>query len=139
MPLIGRAEAQSPAAPQAVWDRLADGLRWAEWSTASEWMVVESTLETGRYVTVKRKRGRQTAYRIEDAEPPRHLALVLTFGPLAALRIAWTLEPAGAGTRIVQTIESDGPLRRWLSDPLAHKAAESLAGDPARLGAAANG
>lgn len=139
MPLIASVEAQSAAAPQAVWDRLTDGLRWADWSEASEWMVVESALVAGRYVTVKRKRSRQTAYQIDAAEPPKRLALVLTFGPIAMLRIAWTLEPAGSGTRIVQTVESDGPLRRWFSDKLARKAAETLSGDPARLAALASG
>ena len=139
MPLIASVEARSTAAPQAVWDRLTDGLRWADWSEASEWMVVESALDAGRYVTVKRKRSRQTAYQIDAAEPPKRLALVLTFGPVAMLRIAWRLEAAGSGTRIVQTVESDGPLRRWLSDKLARKTADMLSGDPARLAALANG
>ena len=139
MPLMASAEATSAAAPPAVWDRLTDGRRWADWSAASEWMVVESALETGRYVTVKRKRGRQTAYLIEAAAPGERLSLVLQFGPLARLRIAWTLAASGDGTLVVQTVESDGPLRRWLSDPLARKAAESLAGDPERLAALASG
>jgi hypothetical protein len=133
MDVIARSAAHATVEPQRVWDRLADGLRWAAWSEASEWMVVETTLEAGRFVTIKRKRGRQTAYLIETADAPARLALVLAFGPMARLRIAWTLTATGGGTEIVQTIESGGPLRRWLSDPLARKAAETLAGDPARL------
>ena len=133
MHVIGRAEAHAAVEPQRVWDRLADGLRWSLWSEASEWMVIENTLETGRFVTIKRKRGRQTAYLIDAAAAPKQLAFVLAFGPMAQLRIAWTLTADAAGTQIVQTIESGGPLRRWLSDPLARKAAASLAGDPARL------
>jgi hypothetical protein len=131
--LIGSSEARSAAAPEAVWARLIDGLRWSEWSPASDWMVVDETLETGAYVTIKRKRGRQTAYRIEQADPPRRLALLLTIGSVARLRIAWTLAPDAGGTSIRQTIESDGLLRRWLTDPLARKAARTLAEDPARL------
>lgn len=133
MELIARAEAHARVEPQRVWDRLADGLHWAAWSEASDWMVVENTLESGRFVTIKRKRGRQTAYLIETAEAPARLAFVLAFGPMARLRIAWTLVAAASGTDIVQTIESGGPLRRWLSDPLARKAATALAGDPERL------
>jgi hypothetical protein len=96
-------------------------------------MVVEGALEPGGYVTVKRKRGRQTAYRIEVADAPHRLVLLLTFGPAAHLRLAWTLERNESGTAIEQTIESGGPLRRWLTDPLARRAAAALGDDPARL------
>lgn len=130
---IATVEAVTAAAPQRVWDRLTDGRHWAAWSASAEWMAVEGELVAGAFVTVKRKRGRQTAYLIETADAPTRLALLLRFGPAAHVRIAWTLEPAGTGTRIVQTIESGGPLRRWLSDPLARKAAVALAGDPALL------
>jgi hypothetical protein len=133
MELIASVEAHAAVAPERVWARLSDGLRWGAWSEASEWMVVEDALKRGRIVTIKRKRGRQTAYRVEAADEPQRLALVLTFGPLASLRLAWELTPDGDGTRIVQTIESGGPLRRWFSDPLARKAAALLAGDPAAL------
>jgi hypothetical protein len=133
MELIGSSEGRSTAAPEVVWARLIDGLRWTQWSPASDWMVVDEVLEAGGYVTIKRKRGRQTAYRIEEAVVPRRLALLLTIGSAARLRIAWTLEPDGAGTLIRQTVESGGPLRRWLTDPLARKAASTLSDDPVRL------
>ena len=138
MELIGSAEARSASAPEAVWARLIDGMRWPEWSPASDWMVVDELLEAGQYVTIKRKRGRQTAYRIEQADPAERLALLLTIGSAARLRIAWTLTPDAGGTLILQTIESDGPLRRWLTDPLARKAARTLDADPARLAERAN-
>lgn len=133
MELIATAVARSAAGPQAIWERLIDGRRWREWSPATDWMVVEGALEPGRYVTIKRKRGRQTAFRIEAAEPPRRLALLLTFGAAASLRIAWTLEADGSGTLIRQTIETGGRLRRWLTDPLARRGAKRWAGDPERL------
>jgi hypothetical protein len=139
MELIATAVARSTAAPQLVWERLIDGLRWREWSPATDWMVVESTLEPGKLVTIKRKRGRQTAFRIEAAEAPLRLALLLTFGAAARLRIAWTLEPLDGGTLIRQTIESGGRLRRWLTDPLARRGAERWAEDPARLAELAAG
>jgi hypothetical protein len=133
MELIATAVARSAAAPEIVWERLIDGLRWREWSPATDWMVIEGALEAGTIVTIKRKRGRQTAYRVEAAEAPRHLALLLTFGAAARLRIAWTLEADAGGTVIRQTIESGGRLRRWLTDPLARRGAERWADDPARL------
>ena len=133
MELIGSAVAHAAAGPQRVWERLVDGRRWRDWSPATDWMVVEGPLEPGGIVTIKRKRGRQTAFRIEAADAPHRLALLLTFGPAACLRIAWTLEPEGSGTLIRQTIESGGRLRRWLTDPQARRGAVAWNGDPARL------
>jgi len=133
MELFALAEAFAAADPQRVWARLIDGMHWREWSPATDWMVVEGALEAGQYVTIKRKRGRQTAFRIETAEAPHRLALVLTFGRAARLRIAWTLEPRDGGTLIRQTIESGGRLRRWLTDPLARRGAARWSDDPARL------
>lgn len=137
--LFGSATARSAAPPDRVWERLADGLRWSQWSATAEWMVVESELVAGAIVTVKRRRGRQTAFRVEEAEAPRRLALRLTFGPVAWLRLAWTLEADGAGTTIVQTVESGGRLSRWLTDPQARRGAAAWAGDPARLAEIAAG
>ena len=135
MELIATAVARSAAAPARVWERLIDGRRWREWSPATDWMVVEEGLVAGGFVTVKRRRSRQTAWRIETADAHRRLALLLTFGPAASLRIAWTLEPDGSGTLITQTIETGGRLRRWLTDPQARRGAVSWCDDPARLAA----
>jgi hypothetical protein len=132
MELIDTAVAHAAAAPARVWERLLDGRRWHEWSPATDWLVFEEGEGAG-FVTIKRKRGRQTAYRIEAAEAPHRLALLLTFGRAAQLRIAWTLEAEGNGTKISQTIESGGRLRRWLTDPLARQGALAWNGDPARL------
>jgi uncharacterized protein YndB with AHSA1/START domain len=133
MDLIGSAQAHAAADPQRVWDCLVDGRRWHEWSPASDWMVLEGPLAAGEFVTVKRKRGRQTAFRIETAEAPHRFSLVLSFGPAAQMRIAWTLEPEGSGTLIRQTIETGGRLRRWLTDPQARRGAVLWNDDPARL------
>jgi len=133
MELIATAVARSAADPQRVWTVLTDGLRCRHWSPETEWMLIEGPLEPGTVVTVKRKRARQTAYRVEAAEAPKRLALALTFGPAAAMRITWTLEPDGAGTVIRQTIETAGALRRWLTNPPARRGAVAWNDDPARL------
>jgi uncharacterized protein YndB with AHSA1/START domain len=133
MELIATALGHTAASPHRVWERLVDGRHWRDWSPATDWMVVEGELVSGTSVTIKRKRGRQTAWRVEEAEAPRRLALLLTFGPAASLRIAWTLESDGAGTLIRQTIESGGRLKRWLTDPQARRGALAWKDDPARL------
>ena len=128
MELIATAVAHSVAAPERVWERLLDGRRWREWSPATDWMVVEGAVEPGTFVTIKRKRGRQTAFRIEVAEPARRLAVLLTFGRAAQMRIAWTLEAEAGGTLI-----------RWLTDPQARRGAVAWGDDPARLAELASG
>jgi uncharacterized protein YndB with AHSA1/START domain len=133
MELIATSVARSEADPQRVWAVLIDGLRCRHWSPATEWMLIEGPLAPGTVVTVKRKRARQTAYRIEAAEAPKRLALVLTFGPAASLHISWTLEPDGTGTQIRQTIETAGGLRRWLTNPQARRGAVAWNDDPVRL------
>jgi uncharacterized protein YndB with AHSA1/START domain len=135
MELIAEAVASTEASPERVWERLADGMHWRDWSPSTDWMVAEGPLEPGGVVTIKRKRGRQTAYRIEEADAPHRLALLLTFGPVASLRLAWTLEADGGGTRIRQTIEIGGRLRRWLTSPQARRGAAAWGDDPARLAA----
>jgi hypothetical protein len=135
MELIATAVARAAAAPERVWARLIDGRRWHDWSPATDWMVVEEGLVTGGFVTLKRTRGRQTAWRIETADAPHRFALLLTFGPAASLRIAWTLEPDGSGTLITQSIETGGRLRRWLTAGLARRGALAWSDDPGRLAA----
>jgi hypothetical protein len=73
-------------------------------------MVLEGPPRPGTLLTLKPKRVRQTAFRIEAVEPQRLLALVVTFGPAAALRLRWELEPQATGTAIVQTVAISGPL-----------------------------
>ena len=133
MELIATAVARSAADLQRVWALLADGLRCRHWSPATEWMLVEGPLEAGSVMTIKRQRARQTAFRVETAEPPHRLALLLTFGPAASMRIAWTLDVADGGTTITQTIETGGFLRRWLTNPQAHRGGVAWADDPGRL------
>ncbi len=117
------AGASSAAAPGEVWDVLLDGRHWSLWNPGIDWMVLEGPLRPGALLTIKPKRFRQTAFRIEQAEPERLLALVVTFGPVAALRLRWELEPQANGTAIVQTVAISGPL----AGPLLGGAARRIA------------
>ncbi len=129
MELAGRAERAIAAPPERVWALLADIAGWKSWMPGVKWAVLEREFGPAGYVTIKPEKGRQTAYRIDAAVEPRLLALGLTFGPVAALRHSWTLEPDGSGTRLVHAVEIGGPLRRQLVAPLAarlHTAAPAL-------------
>jgi uncharacterized protein YndB with AHSA1/START domain len=117
------AAARSDASPARVWAVLADGRRWSLWNAGVAWMEIEEALEPGRLVTIKPRRGPQTAFRVEDAVPARLLALVVTFGPVAALRLRWELRPDGEGTALAHTVAVSGPL----AGPLLRRAAEGIA------------
>jgi uncharacterized protein YndB with AHSA1/START domain len=124
------AGASSAAGPEDVWAVLLDGRRWSLWNPGIEWMVLEGPPQPGSLLTMKPKRLRQTAFRIEQVEANRLLALVVTFGPVAALRLRWALKPEPAGTTIVQTVAISGPL----AGPLLRRAARRIAAEmPATL------
>jgi uncharacterized protein YndB with AHSA1/START domain len=107
-----------------VWAVLLDGRRWARWNPGVEWMLVEGELEPGTVVTTKPTGAPQTALRIEEVEPPRRLTLLLTIGPLAALRLRWELCEREGTTEIGQTVATSGPL----AGPLLGRAAVRIAG-----------
>lgn len=131
------AEAVSAAPPQAVWRRLLDGRRWSEWNPGVQWMALEGPLASGTVVTLKPKGAPQTAFRLESAVEPRLLALVVTFGPLATMRLRWELAPAGSGTALAQTVEIGGPLAGLLLRRAAERIAGGMAASLERLGALA--
>ena len=69
----------------------------------------------------------------------RLLALVVTFGPLATLRLSWELAPAAGGTALVQTVAIAGPLAGLLLRRAAERIAGGMAANLERLAARAAG
>ncbi|HZX67847.1 MAG TPA: SRPBCC family protein [Candidatus Elarobacter sp.] len=131
------AGASSAAAPAEVWGVLLDGRRWSEWNPGVEWMVIEGPVEPGTLLTMKPKGVRQTAFRVEAAEPERLLALVVTVGPVASLRLRWELARQAGGSAIVQTVLISGPLAGPLLGRVAHRIAAAMPSILERLAARA--
>ena len=131
--IVGQAAVTSAARPEQVWERLVDGRRWSAWNGAAAWMVCEGPCAPGGYVTIKPKRGRQTAYHIDAADPPHRFAIRLTFGPLAELRLAWSVAAAPEGSRIEHEVAVDGPLAGLLVGGMARRALAAAPQDLARL------
>jgi uncharacterized protein YndB with AHSA1/START domain len=127
------AGASSAAAPEDVWGVLLDGQGWPLWNPRVEWMVLEGPPRPGTLLTMKPKRVRQTAFRIEAVEPQRLLALVVTFGPAAAMRLRWELAPQATGTAIVQTVAISGPLAGLLLQRAARRIATAMPATLERL------
>ncbi len=131
------AGAGSAARPAQVWRVLLDGRGWRQWMPAVEWMVLEGPPQAGSRLTIKPKGVRQTAFRIEELEPNRLLLVVVTIGPVAALRLRWQLEPEASGTAIVHTVAISGPLAGPLLGCAARKIAAAMPAVLERLAVAA--
>ena len=134
----GTASAASRAGAEAIWALLADGAEWKKWDDAVRWVVFEGG-EAGGFVTICPKRGRQTAFVIEDVARAARLVLRLTFGPLALMRTSWTIVPDANGSRIEQSVVTSGPLAKWLVDPYARKTIAVMPATLARLADVAAG
>jgi len=131
------ASAVSDASPQAVWDVLLDGRRWSFWNPGVEWMWLEGDPIAGTLATIKLARVRQTAFRIEEAAPPHRFALELTVGPVARLRLTWTIAAQDAGTRVDASVAISGIAAGWLLKRPAQRVATALPGHLERLAARA--
>jgi uncharacterized protein YndB with AHSA1/START domain len=127
------AEVSSPAPPERVWDVLLDGRRWSLWYHGVEWMTLEGPLAPETVLTMKPRRAPQTAFRIEAVIPGRLLALVVTFGPVAALRLRWELCAQAQGTAIVQSVAIAGPLAGILLRRAARRIADAMLANLERL------
>lgn len=126
-------EAASTASAAAMWAVLLDGRRWSRWYEGVAWMTIEGELAAGTVLTMKPNRAPQTAFRIEAVVPERLLALAVTFGPLATLRLRWELGDAGGASRIAQTVAIAGPLAGLLLGRAAQRIAAGMPANLARL------
>ncbi len=130
----------SSAPAQAVWDVLLDGRRWSFWNPGVEWMWLEDGEPVpGSFATLKLVKARQTAFVVEEALPPRRFAAGLTVGPVAKLRVGWTLADAEAGTRIEASVGFAGVAAGWLVRRPAERIAAALPAHLERLAARAAG
>jgi len=127
----------SAAPPQAIWDILLDGRRWSFWNPSVEWMWLEGDPVPGTLATIKLRRVRQTAFVIEEAVAPQRFALGLTIGPVARLRLSWTLAAHIGGTRIEAGVSIAGIAAGLLLRRPAERVAQALPGHLERLAARA--
>jgi uncharacterized protein YndB with AHSA1/START domain len=132
------AEVASAASPERIWAALLDGRRWSFWNPGVEWMTLEGPLRAGTLVTLKPKGAPQTAFRIEAVEEGRRLVLLVTFGPVAALRLGWELIPRGDRTELAQRVAIEGPLAGVLLRRAAERIAGGMAANLERLAARAS-
>jgi uncharacterized protein YndB with AHSA1/START domain len=121
------------APPDVVWRVLLDGSGWNRWSPGVEWMLVEDDIAPGKLITLKPKGAPQTAFTIEEVVPDALLLMRITFGPVAALRLRWALEPHGSGTQVSETVSIDGVVAGLLLKKGARKIADAMPGNLERF------
>lgn len=136
MKVVATATVPARVAPENIWQQLIDVGRWREWNHDLAWAAAEGAFVPGGYVTLKPVRGRQTAYRIEAVVAPRLLELALTFGPVAALRIRWTIHAVDGTTAVEQSLEIGGPLAPLLVAAMAARMASTMQSNLERLAGA---
>ncbi len=84
---------------------------WPNWNPHLKWAVLEGPLTEGSYLTLLAKKGRQTAYTIEEITEPTTLKFGIQFGPMASISTEYRLTPASAGSTVDATTTVAGPLR----------------------------
>jgi hypothetical protein len=134
-PAVATSEAAISAAPERVWDVIADFASWPEWDPNVRFVEIDGPVEPG--TEFRWKAGVTITSRLEEVERPRHLAWTgRTFGVKAAH--VWFFERRGDNT-LARTEESwtgflprliRGPMRRTLQRSLD----ESLANLAAEVG-----
>jgi uncharacterized protein YndB with AHSA1/START domain len=107
---LGIASVVIDASASAVWRVILDGPGYARWHPRLEWLFFEGAGAPGTIVTVKPKRGRQTAFVVRDAVPDRLLVLETGIGPAMRLTVTVSLAPADdpAATRVTAATKATG-------------------------------
>lgn len=111
------ASAHLPVEPEAAWRVLSDLARWPEWEPSIGSARVDGPLTkgaTGAYSPAGpwvRRVHEVTApsLQVTGYEAGRRLEITQP-NPTGYMRVGWTLEPEGAGTRLTQTLEATGAL-----------------------------
>jgi len=128
-----RATLDCTASAGALWATLVDGPRWNAWNPGVQWMFLEGPLAPGSLLTMKPKGAPQTAFRVEEVVPQRRLRVGLTFGPVAKLELAWTIDRIGSGTRLEQSVAIEGIAAGFLLRKNALRIASGMAENLVRL------
>jgi uncharacterized protein YndB with AHSA1/START domain len=113
LPRRGQVEVTTDAPPDAVWAVVGDVTRVGEWSHecgGAEWVGADTTARPGARFRGRNRVGRTKWSRVNEivtVDPPRSIAWRTVPSALYPDSTRWTIqvEPAGKGSRIVQSFE----------------------------------
>ncbi|MGA5303750.1 hypothetical protein ACPCHT_27765 [Nucisporomicrobium flavum] len=137
MTTIATARLTSDVQPQAFFDRWADMATWPDWNTDTEWVRLDGPFRTGATGALKPKGGPVTRFVVSSLVPGREFTDVsLLLGARLTFQHLVDVDADGATTVSVR-VTLAGPLAFFWKAVLGKGIAKGLAGDLARLEAAA--
>ena len=98
------------ASPEKVWRVWSDMSAWGEWNPNVSTMDWEGGFASGTAGVMNTKAGQHHQMELVGVQPGRSFALHTSVVPGTRFRFNCRIEPAGAKTRISQTVEVGGPL-----------------------------
>ena len=98
------------APPERVWQIWSDMSTWGDWNPNVSTMDWQGGLVSGSTGVMNTKAGQHHSMQLVDVQPGRGFALVTSVAPGTKFRFHCRIEPAGAKTKISQTVEVGGPL-----------------------------
>jgi uncharacterized protein YndB with AHSA1/START domain len=101
---------ETTASPEQVWRVWSDMSTWGEWNPNVSTMEWEGGFVAGSRGIMNTKSGQHHNMQLVDVEPPHSFALATSVVPGTRFRFNCRIEPAGAKTKVSQTVEVGGPL-----------------------------
>ena len=101
---------ESTASAEKVWLVWSDMSTWGEWNPNVSTMDWQGGFGSGTTGVMNTKAGQHHKMELVDVQPGRGFALLTSVVPGTRFRFNCRIEPAGAKTKVSQTVEVGGPL-----------------------------
>jgi hypothetical protein len=131
---------ETTAPAEKVWRIWSDMSTWGEWNPNVSTMEWQGGFESGTTGIMNTRAGQHHKMKLVDVVPGRSFALETGVVPGTMFRFNCKIDPAGAKTRIGQTVEVKGPLGPLLGGMLGPQVSKdfgTLLGNLARKAEAA--
>ena len=101
---------ETPASPEQVWRIWSDMSTWGEWNPNVSTMDWSGGFVSGSTGVMNTRAGQHHKMQLVDVNPGRSFALLTAVVPGTRFRFNCRVEPAGAKTKVSQTVEVGGAL-----------------------------
>jgi hypothetical protein len=101
---------ETTASPDKVWRVWSDMSTWGEWNPNVSTMDWNGGFVSGSTGIMNTKAGQHHKMELVDVQPGRSFGLETSVVPGTKFRFNCRVEPAGAMTKVSQTVEVGGPL-----------------------------
>jgi len=101
---------ESTASLDKVWRIWSDMSTWGDWNPNVSTMDWQGGFASGTTGVMNTRSGQHHKMQLVDVQPGSSFALVTSVVPLTRFRFNCRIGPAGAKTKIEQTVEVGGPL-----------------------------